>query len=173
VLRLPAESPKAIAAVTLPLDIPPNAEPLFVTRFLAPVGANLRVRNLLNQPCAKDGRRDTEAEICGVGEVLLADGTLPRIASIIPAPTDDVQGMHLPIKCGSDFPDRALAGDKSRHFIVSTTRCGEVHLRIHGRGCSSYSRMGMAASAAIQVEARAKAITNPFGAREFLEPKVK
>jgi hypothetical protein len=33
--------------------------------------------------------------------------------------------------------------------------------------------MGMAASAAIQVEARAKAITNPFGAREFLEPKVK
>lgn len=141
--------------------------------FFSLVVENRPVFNLFNQPCTEEGRRDTEAEMCGVEEVLLVEGTLPRIASIIQAPTDDVQGMHFPINCGPDFTDRAIVGDKFRHFIVATARCGKGHLWIHGRGCSSHSRMSMAASAAIQVEARAKAITNPFGACEFLAPQVK
>jgi hypothetical protein len=33
--------------------------------------------------------------------------------------------------------------------------------------------MDMAAATAIQIEERAKAIANPFGAREFLAPQVK
>src|SRR5262249_14246944 len=175
VLSLPAEArDRSVIAIAVriaggqePLRLPEDPERGFRRGVGRLVGDDGGVRDRFDESQAECRRGNAEDHVVAShlsSEVLLLDRAARGVAGLVDPATDDEQGVDSAVAgaVGLDLEARfahgAVAPDERRHDVLRAERGGHADLRIHGRAGTASRRLGVTASAAVEIETRTEAV---------------